>query len=316
MLERIEKSIPIKDMAIHCKCSMRTIRDWKREKFLIDEQSIKFLCRKAKITFPQKSIVEVRDSYWYTKNGSMCGGYAVLEKYGRIGGDPMYRVGRWREWWEREGKHKNGSITEAKPIFTPLKSNELAEFVGIILGDGSITHNQVVVTLHRNDDREYGWYVTKLIVSLFHVPVGIYKSKRFLADDLVVSRVNLVKFCVEQLDLKVGNKVKQQVSVPRWIIDDKEFSVACVRGLVDTDGSIFSHTYAVKGKKYTYKKLSFSNTSLPIIEFVYSILVTLKITARKTRNNKEVRIDAVDSMARYFKLIGTHNPKHLKHYKK
>ncbi len=102
----------------------------------------------------------------------------------------------------------------------------------------------------------------------------------------------------------------------KWIKENKNFSLACIRGLVDTDGSVFRHTYRVKGTIYEYKKLAFSNSSLPLINFVYSELIACNIRARKAQQNKNVRIDSIDDMARYFKYVGTHNPKHLKNYLK
>lgn len=36
ILEKIQSCLPLKEMALVCRCSERTIRDWKREKFLAD----------------------------------------------------------------------------------------------------------------------------------------------------------------------------------------------------------------------------------------------------------------------------------------
>ncbi len=37
-----------------------------------------------------------------------------------------------------------------------------------------------------------------------------------------------------------GSKIKQQAHVPHWILADKKFSGACLRGLIQTDGCIYS----------------------------------------------------------------------------
>lgn len=314
LLNQINRCITIGEMARFSHCSERTIRDWRKEKFLAKEYSIKMLCKKAKILFPRDRVIEMKSPYWYSKDGSIKGGLAVLQKYGRIGGDPAYRKRKWREWWEREGRYRPGSITEAKQIRIPLKSKELAEFVGIILGDGSITKNQIVITLHRNTDRKYGKFVITLIKGLFRVPVGIYKSKCFLADDYVISRTRLVRYCVERLGLKIGNKVKQQVDMPTWIKENKALSISALRGLVDTDGCVFDHKYKVNGKKYVYKKITFSNSSLPLIDFVHSTLGLCGILSRRARQGKEIRIDSINDVGLFFKQIGSHNPKHLKRF--
>lgn len=316
-LEGVHCHLSIDEMARTCACSPRTIRDWRREKFLMDENAAKLLSEKAGVPFPQSDIRELRDAYWYTTKGATQGGYAVLRKYGRIGGDPEYRKARWRAWWEREGQFKPQPIhNDPLPVKIPKKSCDLAEFVGIMLGDGGISKYQVTITLHSENDRDYGIFVSNLIRKLFDVPVKAYKSKRFHAHDYTVSRKKLVQFCVGTLGLKMGNKVRQQVDVPYWIKNNNSYTCACLRGLIDTDGSVFSHRYRSKGKQYSYKKLSFSNASLPLVIFVYSTLMSYNIHGRITKDKRQIRIEDIEGMTRYFKHISTHNPKHLKNYLK
>jgi len=117
------------------------------------------------------------------------------------------------------------------------------------------------------------------------------------------------------LGLKTGNKVKQQVDVPGWIKNNKKFQIACVRGLMDTDGSIFIHKYKVKGKAYQYKKMAFTSRSKPLVIFAYNALKRLKLNPRITKNGWDVRLDSIEDVKKYFRLIGSHNLKHLKKYK-
>lgn len=312
LLDKILKRISIQSAAQVSGLSFRTIRDWRREKFTMDLKSIRLLCRKAEIVVPVN--LTIRERYWYVNNGSSAGGLAVLKKYGRIGGDPEYRKRKWYEWWEREGRRKYGFIGVCKSIQKPPRSEELAEFVGIILGDGCISQRQIVVTLHATDDKEYGEFVCSLIKKLFKVPVVVSPDKKYAAVDFVISRSELVRFCIEKLGLKKGSKVRQQVDIPDWVRRNKKYSIACVRGLVDTDGCIFTHRYKVNEKIYSYKKLSFTNHSLPLRQSVFEILKDLGLRVRLA-NAYDVRIDAKKDMEKYFQIVGSHNPKHLKRYK-
>jgi intein/homing endonuclease len=52
---------------------------------------------------------------------------------------------------------------------------------------------------------------------------------------------NLV-FTLEEIGLKAGNKSKNRTSIPNWILKDKQYSIACIRGLIDTDGSVYPKT--------------------------------------------------------------------------
>lgn len=271
------------------------------------------LCRKTYTQVPRK--LEIKERYWYAEKGAILGWLAVKEKYGGVLVNQEYRKQKWREWWEREGRRKGG-ITARKPIRRPRRSKELAEFIGIVLGDGGITARQVTVTLHRYDDKEYSAFVVKLIRELFSVPVSIYYKKKAAANNFVVSRTELVDFCTEKLGLRKGNKVKQQVDVPDWIKRSKGHRIACARGLVDTDGSVFTHRYTIGGKEYAYKKLSFNNSSCPLVNFVFTVFQEVGLHPRFAKGGKEVRLDSVLDMQKYFRAIGSHNPKHLRRYGK
>jgi len=309
-INKILSKISVEKAAEICKLSERTIRDWRREKFLMDHEALKILARKVNLRVPSNT--KLRDKYWYIFKGSSAGGKAVFKKYGRVGGDPEYRKKKWYEWWGREGKYRIDSITSCKPIKEPKFSKELAEFVGIVLGDGNISQRQVTISLHSKDDKAYGKFVIGLIQKLFNVPVSVLYDKRYLVANFVVSRSKLVHFCIEKLGLKKGNKVKQQVDIPEWIKKNKLFSIACTRGLIDTDGCVFNHRYKVNGKLYSYKKLAFSNHSKPLIDSVYKNLKKHKLNPRITKDGKDVRLESKKDIQRYSLIFNTHNPKYLK----
>jgi hypothetical protein len=315
LMSRILSHISVSEAARLCKLSERTIRDWKRAKFTIDELALKKLCRKTGVALPKNA--KRKSQYWYTKLGSPLGGRAQFEKYGHIGGDPEYRIKKWREWWEHKGKFKPGQpIGVYKSFKQPPRSLNLAEFVGIVLGDGAINQYQIAVTLHSHDDYEYGTFYTKLAKELFDVPIGCHRHKRARALDYVISRKGVVEFCINELGMKRGNKTRQQVHIPQWIKQNPQYLKACIRGLVDTDGSVFSHRYQVNGKWYTYKKLAFTNRSKPILTAVFRGLKQFGMHPRITKNQYDVRLESVDDLNQYFATIGSHNSKHLKRYRK
>jgi len=113
--------------------------------------------------------------------------------------------------------------------------------------------------------------------------------------------------------LKPGNKVKNQVGIPGWIDKNIEYSKACLRGLIDTDGSFYQHRYGSGAKKYNYLKLCFSNCSKPLLNSVLMILRRLKLKAYLHGNN--VSLYSVADVKRYFEEIGTNNPKHQNKFK-
>lgn len=312
-LVKIFEKISVKEAAELCNLSERTIRDWRREKFSVDLDSLKRLCKKTKITFP--SDTKLKEDYWYVSRGSSVGGKEVLKKYGRIGGDPVYRKKKWREWWEKIGKFNPPKCFIAKDINVPQKNIELAEFAGIMIGDGGINKNQIVVTLNSISDKSYSLFVERMIEKLFNVEPSILLREDESVINIIVSRRRLVSFC-RSIGLKVGNKLKQKLDVPGWIKEKKRYTTACIRGLIDTDGCVFDHCYKVNNRNYCYKKISFSSYSNSLIHSVFCMFRNIGLKPRITRNKKEVWIDSQEDIKKYFNYVGSHNPKHLKKYRK
>lgn len=290
----------------------RTLADWKREKFLIPLDVAITLLKLSKIKLPKN--FEIRDQYWYTRKGAYLGGVNSYKKQGVIGGDPNRRKARWKEWWETIGKFQKLEILQRKKMIMPRKSVELAEFTGIMMGDGGISPRQITITLHHIDDKDYLVYVISLIRKLFGVEPSIYHRERDSTNTITVSRTSLVDFCIDKLGLPLGNKIRQNIDIPKWILKNQEYKKACVRGLIDTDGSIFTHIYSVKGKQYSYKKLHFTSLSPALAQSVYKILKEFNFNSRIYRN-KDVCLDSIGDVKRYFEFIQTHNPKHLRRYR-
>ncbi|MBI2038300.1 MAG: hypothetical protein HYT19_00045 [Candidatus Nealsonbacteria bacterium] len=301
--------ISIQKMAKICKISERTMRDWHREKFSVDLIALRKLCKHTNTQLPRN--IEIKNRFWYAINNASAGGLAVFKKYGKIGGDPEHRKKKWHEWWEKKGKYKKHPVIGmTKSIKKPFFSKKLAEFVGIMLGDGSITKYQIVVTFCLRDEEKYSKFVANLIQKLFNAPIGIYYDKNAAAVDIIVSRIKLAKYCIDKIGLKSGNKIKNQVDIPDWIKKNEAYSIACVRGLVDTDGCVFTHKYKSNGKYYSYKKILFTSLSRPLRQSVFNILKNSGFNPRLAKQG-DVCLDSSKDVQKYFQLFGFHNQKHL-----
>ncbi|OGZ71646.1 MAG: hypothetical protein A2998_01050 [Candidatus Staskawiczbacteria bacterium RIFCSPLOWO2_01_FULL_37_25b] len=313
---KILAEIPIANAAKFCGLSERTIRDWRREKFLMNKDAMVKLCKATGIRWPKN--IEKKDDFWYAVKGAKLGGImgsaVCIKKYGCIGGPN--RIKGWKKWWNTRGKFLDNGLFKRKHINKPRRSKLLAEFIGIMLGDGGISAKgkQIHITLNSRDDAEYIKYVCSSIEKLFKRKPGICKRKSQSVFVITVSSMDLIDY-LTKLGLKKGNKIKLQVDIPDWIKNKRSYSIACVRGLIDTDGCIFNHRYKVNNKFYNYKKLAFACYSQPMRKSVFNILYSLNIKSRMF-SYRDVRIDSQEAMKKYFKIIGTSNPKHLKRYYK
>lgn len=288
--------------------STRTLSDWKREKFFMTDTALSKLCALANV--PRPSGVEELEKFWNVQKAGLSGGKAKYAKYGKVAGSENSRKKKWQEWLEKDGRNK---IRErfTKPIRIPEISERLAEFVGIMLGDGGITPYQIKITLDAVTDKEYAVFVCSLIEELFNVKPG----KRYRTDsravDIFVSRTNLVQFCTE-LGLPIGNKIRQKISIPKWILENPKYSLACVRGLVDTDGCFFMHRYKIDTKHYAYPKVDFTSRSRALLLDVATVLQNQGFYVKLSPARSYIRIESREGFARYVRIFGTSNPKHQK----
>jgi hypothetical protein len=198
-------------------------------------------------------------------------------------------------------------------FITPEFSENLAEFCGIMLGDGGISKYQAKVTLNSGEESEYGAFIVNLIEDIFQIQSGLTRRTDSNAFDIVISRIGIVEFLTDVCGLKLGNKIIQKADIPQWIKENTLYATACMRGLFDTDGSIFTHKYISKGKEYSYKKLGFTSVSEPLLYSAHTILNDAGLNAR-FGSRFDVRVDSKADVQRYFEIFGSHNTKHLNRY--
>lgn len=311
--ELCEKSnLSTKELAARANITPRSFRDWKNEKLTMTEASADAFCRQFSLVLPEEKDVLIRRWVLSKKVAAKRGGISRFQKYGSFA--------------TVEGRKKGGrkaiEILRNKRIIPSCKtyllpkaySSDLAEFVGIMLGDGGLTPLYISITLNSEADQAYIYFVISLCEKLFGERPKIHKHRNDKAVALYYNSKVLATYFIS-IGLKVGSKVKQQVGVPEWIIKNKEYSKACLRGLMDTDGGIFLHRYLSNKKRYTYSKLCFSNRSIPLLLFVYETLIEFGFTPKLIEKveNKKVWLYNAQEVKQYLLKIGTNNQRLLRH---
>lgn len=283
--------------------SGRTIRDWKREKYKPSRETILNLSKLSKVNVPRYKILP---QYWNVVNAARLGGKRTYELYGLLGTRESRAKGGVMSWYKRK-KDPDLLKKYTNTFRKPGDCVDLAEFMGIMLGDGGLTQFQCTIYLNSDTDVEYAQYVKRLIKKLFDLTPSTYKLNREKVIRVSISGVNLVEY-LKLKGLYVGNKVHLQVGVPDWVWAKPEYIKACIRGLIDTDGCFALHKYKVNGKEYCYPKICFSNRSEPLLNFVFQGLKQFGFNSKRTyehdvwlHNQNEVRL--------YLQEIGTNNLK-------
>jgi len=149
-----------------------------------------------------------------------------------------------------------GKNAFTQPIKKVKYSKHLAEFIGIMLGDGNIWKNRVKIAFDKRNT-PYIIYVRELFEKIF----GIKLKREFVEETnnayLYVSN----RLIIEELfkdGLQRGDKIKNRLGIPVWIKQNKDYLKSCIKGLIDTDGCI----YVCKREKQTYVKFTNFNERL------------------------------------------------------
>ncbi|OLS24822.1 MAG: hypothetical protein HeimC2_21280 [Candidatus Heimdallarchaeota archaeon LC_2] len=146
------------------------------------------------------------------------------------------------------------------------KNRDVAEAIGIVLGDGHLVTKELTISLNGEKEQKYVKYVNRFLRETFQKKPANYPAKDSKAHKVVFNSKGIIDELVN-LGLQKGHKVKNQVGVPDWIKENREFSRACVKGLFDTDGCIsFTKNKVSKTRRIN---LSFCSVSKPLLDFFY-----------------------------------------------
>lgn len=289
--------------------SVRTLCDWKKGKYTIPGDKLESLVQLAGVRMEQIDTEQV-PQWWSNSRAGRIGGRNYVEKYGMIGTIESRKSGGVASF-QRRRLHDN-DIYSKKTITIPTDCDDFAEFIGIMIGDGSVGQYQISVTLDSRTDVEYAEYVIQLTERLF----GIMPHRRLREDRhcivIEVSSVNLVEYLVSR-GLPQGNKIRHGLCIPEWIKQNSSYSISCIRGIFDTDGSVFQEKHHIKEETYSYCRMSFVSASSSLLRDVCTILVGLQLTA-KIHGGRAVTIGRFTDIEKYFRIIGSSNPKHRRRF--
>lgn len=294
--------------------SGRSFSDWTNAKTLPTKHGLTLLSREFSIEIPR--ILSVREEWWSGRLNGRNAALAKYKKYGYFG--QLKGVDRSRGGFtsQQNRKHqpeyyKSIGCIVPNTFRNPIKSKKLAEFVGVVLGDGCLTRDQCQISLNSIDDRRYSQYLQVLIANLFDYTPSIILQKKQSLIRVIVSGVNFVNQ-MNTLGLKIGNKTKQEVDMPNWIKDNKNFYLSCMKGLFDTDGGTFIHRHWSGGHYYRHFGLTFTSASQPLLNSYSHGLTHIGVKHRK--RTAHIYIDNMFFVKRFFQIVTPSNSKHLDRY--
>lgn len=195
------------------------------------------------------------------------------------------KIDNFKYW--REKAKKIGVIPGSYPDFK--KSKELAEYIGVVLGDGNISEfprtERIIISCNANNPGFINYYA-KLTEKIFNKRPTV---SRILDKNSV--RISLYqKNISKRLGIPSGNRGGRDIKMPNWIFRNKVYLIKFLRGLFEAEGSLSVHK-----KTYTYN-FQFSNRNKSLLRITERGLRALgfnpeirKNIAIRLRRKKEVK---------------------------
>lgn len=300
-----------KELAAVQGVSVRTLADWRNGSVTIPTASFEYFTALAAVD--KKSLSpKLLPDLWHIKKAASKGGHMRMMLYGNFGTPEGRKLGGLNSLIAH--RKVQNSFFAPRKVYLPRSSAHLAEFIGILLGDGGITDFQVTITLHKVDDKPYIDYIMRLCRNLFHLEPSLTIRPAENVAVVIISRVKVVSF-LKDMGLCVGSKVRNQIDVPPWIRTSKRYTRHCMRGLMDTDGSFYIDKHKYRSKTYHNCAMNFTNRSLPLLAFMKSGLEHIGLhPTQKTPFSLFLRRE--EEIRRYFEKIGSSNPKHYDKFEK
>lgn len=222
---------------------------------------------------------------------------------------------------ETKGKFRN-RITFPKTL-----SNELAEEIGIHIGDGSLFlrkkegHYDYFVCFHR-DEESYKNYVIQLIESIYGIkPSHVDKDEK---EKSILVEYNSKQLFLWKRAIGMPDGDKRKILIPKFLINSK-FVVACIRGIFDTDGSV---TFKKKYRDcHYYPVIKIDNKNPMLISQLESALEKMGINTSSQMNKpmkasngsvsllSTVYISGKRNINKWFDVVSPKNENHITKYR-
>jgi hypothetical protein len=167
----------------------------------------------------------------------------------------------WREKMKREGKIKN----EYPPF---EKNGNLAELIGIVLGDGHIYLHERCDSLRITGDGAKMGFVNRsaqLIESVFGKKPTISKVRGSNAMTVTIYQ----KHISSRLGVPHGDRANLKYELPGWIRESREYTIRFLRGLYEAEGSLSHHPPT------STHKLTFTNFNPVLLHLVSNLVEEL-----------------------------------------
>lgn len=283
----------LKKLSASMNISYSTLKKYKQESLLLPEglfNRLVVFCDLTKMNF----FIKYLDANWGRKLGAKRG-MAVLEK------KYPEKIIEWRR-----KAIKKSAFSNMKKIKIPLLNESFAELIGAYLGDGTLTKYFIRISGDYRYDIPYYNHLNRIIYELFGINAAVYRDKNSHTAYLVIFSKQLCDYFSNEFGLKKGDKIRNNSIIPLVIMKDKSLSLACLRGLVDTDGSVSRR--GRNGEQFT---VTFTSHNPCLIKQVKLISDRNSLFSFISERRGTIGTNNQEKIRNYFRIVGSSNLKHI-----
>lgn len=194
----------------------------------------------------------------------------------------------WREKMKALGKIKS--------VYSPLEKNgDLAELIGVVLGDGHICVYPRSEELRLVSNSNNPGFIKRYA----QLMEGIFQKKPYVIPSKSANCTKIgfyEKYIKERLDIPSGARKNLKIKIPEWIFKNEKFIVRYLRGLYEAEGS-----FCVHKPTYTYKFL-FSNRNQSMLNNVYDLMQFIGFHPH--RSKYQIQISKKEEVYKAIKVLG------------
>lgn len=197
-------------------------------------------------------------------------------------------------WMWREKMRKIGKIPNSYPAL--LESEHLAEYIGVVLGDGNIgkfPRTERIIIVGNANNEGFIKHYAKITESLFHKKPTIshLTSSNAIRISLYQKKIS------ERLKIPTGSRKDLTIKLAKWIWSDKKYVVSLLKGLFEAEGSLSIH---IPTCIYNFQ---FKNQNSSLLKIVLKSLKLIgyrsEVRANSIRLRKKLEVESFRKLIQF-----------------
>jgi len=283
----------------------RTFRNWLDERNCIPECAFNKIINSKPVLLDFARYIEKKlDPNWGQQLGGKETIKLILEKYGSA---EILR--RQKKGGKKNAESRLRKIQDRMPTTTNINA---LEALGALIGDGWIgrygRRKQVAVCGNLKKELQYGKHLSRIFAKTFGIKPYLVERKEVNTFYLIMQNSVLFDYFNREFDFPIGKKER---------FNTKKFpniwrlQIPVIRGLFDTDGSIYFDKSIAYRNPYPIIEIASKNKELK--NWIMTALE--KNGFRPIMHLRGVRLKGLKSTNRWFKEITPHNKAKVRKYK-